>query len=187
MAMFEPAISKAFALEGGYNNISDDPGGPTNMGISLRYLRTLSEKFKGIAEGDVNGDGVIDIKDIKEMTRDQAAAIYRKEWWDRYRYGQLAPQELADKVFCTAINMGAAPANKIFQHALLACGVPNIVEDGVLGPVCIQAASRVNSRLGSGALLAAYRAAQWGYYRELIATHPQFKKFQNGWKARAYA
>lgn len=185
MANFDLAISKALQLEGGYVNDLADPGGATNFGVSLRWLATLVELKGPHEEGDLNGDGVIDINDVKAMTRDQAAALYKAEWWDKYRYGDITDQGVATKVFCTAINMGAPPANKLLQRCLIAHGCANLVDDGKLGPESMQALRYVCAKESPLAVLGTYRALQAEYYRTLVSHNPKLAKFLPGWLARA--
>ena len=189
MANFDIAMPKAFALEGGYVDDPNDPGGATKFGVSLRWLVTLKgfDKLRGgHAEGDINGDGVIDIEDVRALDKQSAAQIYKDEWWDKYRYGDITDQNIATKVFCTALNMGAGPANRMLQQCLIAHGRP-IEADGQLGPATMQALRYVIAKDGPNTILVAYRALQAAYYRNLVSHNPKLGKFLNGWLARANA
>ena len=64
MRKFEDYLKVILKHEGLYSNHPKDPGSSTMMGISLRFL-----KMKGI---DINNDGDINIKDIKELTVEKA-------------------------------------------------------------------------------------------------------------------
>lgn len=57
---FLKAFDLTVGLEGSYSNDPSDPGGETKYGISKRYHPTL---------------------DIKNLTLEQAEAIYLKEYW----------------------------------------------------------------------------------------------------------
>lgn len=186
MANFDLAMSKASALEGGYVDDPNDPGGATNHGVSLRWLATLHDLKGGHQEGDLNGDGVIDIEDVRSMTPDEATALYKAQWWDKYRYGDITDQAIGTKVFCTAINMGAGPANRLLQRALRAHGCSNLIEDGQLGPATMQALRYVCAKESPLAVLSTYRALQAAYYEALISHNPKLAKFRNGWLNRAY-
>ncbi len=63
MSNFEKAVEKVLEHEGGYVDHKNDPGGATNYGISLRFVKQST----GI-DLDVDGDGDIDADDIKAMT-----------------------------------------------------------------------------------------------------------------------
>jgi Putative secretion activating protein len=83
--------------EGGYANHPNDPGGATNYGISLRWLR---------AEGlDINGDGLVDEGDILAVTPEIAAELFRKCFWDRAKLGWL-PLPVGIVMYDACVNMG---------------------------------------------------------------------------------
>ncbi len=86
---FMSAIPLVFSHEGGFVDNGNDSGGATNLGISLKLLSSLP-----IADGDVNGDGICDINDIKLMTKQWASFIYYK-----YFYKNLAAGNPADAIF----------------------------------------------------------------------------------------
>lgn len=116
MSRFDRAFDRAFAYvirhEGGYVYDKADPGGETKWGISKRSYP------------DVN---------IRELSLDQAKGIYRRDWWDRYRYGDIPDIRVAAKVFDLAVNLGPKRAHRVLQRALTLCGVPTTA-DGILGP-----------------------------------------------------
>lgn len=66
---FDKAIEFILRREGGYVNHPDDPGGETNFGISRR------------AHPDI---------DIKNLNRDGAKEIYKKDYWDKAGCESLA-------------------------------------------------------------------------------------------------
>jgi len=60
----------------------DDPGGATNHGVTIGTLQRL-----GL---DVNGDGIVDRKDVRALTADQATDLFkhmtRDEFVCRFRW-----------------------------------------------------------------------------------------------------
>jgi lysozyme family protein len=94
------------ALEGGYVNDPNDPGGETNMGISKRSYPSL---------------------DIPNLTFEQAANVYYIDYWLKGNCDTI-PAPLAFFHFDTCVNQGLLAANKILQQSVGA------VEDGVIGP-----------------------------------------------------
>jgi len=174
---FDAAIRYLLDHEGGYVDDPHDPGGATNYGISLRYL-----KGQGLAVGDFDDDGDIDIDDIRAMSKTDAEKIYRDQWWDKYQYGKLHDQRIATKVLDLAVNMGAHQAHKLLQRAVRSCGSP-VAEDGILGEKTFFA---VNGTDGA-CLLTALRSEAAGYYRTLVTEHGDFERFITGWLNRAYS
>jgi len=164
--------------EGGYSDHPADPGGPTNWGISLRFLRA-----QGADIGDVDGDGDIDAADVRHLPIDIAMQLYRREFWDRYRYSRL-PDLVAIKVFDLAVVMGPCPATRCLQRALRACGRSDIAEDGVIGPVTLQAAQTAPSQIAVRAALSSEAAC---HFKMLVAKRADLGAFLHGWLRRAYA
>lgn len=150
-------------------NHPDDPGGATNYGVSLRWLRKNNY--------DVNGDGDIDIVDVEVLNEDDAYKIYKEFWWKRYGYGEFFSHDIATKVFDLSINMGPTQAHKILQRACRATSEP-IAEDGVLGPVTLSTVNNIHPLV----LLPAIRSEAAGFYRSLGR-----EEFLKGWLNRAYA
>jgi len=119
--------------------------------------------------------------DIAGLTEDQAAAIYRRDWWDRFGLGAL-PAAVAVKVFDAGVNVGMSDAVTGLQRALRACGHA-VVEDGKLGRATVAAAAAVAGEI----LLPALREAMAGHYRLVAAHDPSISRFLTGWLARAYS
>ena len=110
---FSAAIKTVLKHEGGFVNDPDDPGGATNWGISLRFL-----KGQGLEVGDVDHDGDIDADDILKMSQSDAIAIYRQAFWVKNGYGSFPDHRVAAKTFDLCVNMGPRQAHKILQRAI---------------------------------------------------------------------
>jgi lysozyme family protein len=110
---FETAFDRLLGHEGSYVNDPNDPGGETNWGISKRSYPHVN---------------------IKALTRDGAAAIYREDFWDRIHADTL-PDSVAFQVFDFAVNSGVSTAIRYLQRAV------GVADDGYWGPVSQAAAS----------------------------------------------
>lgn len=135
--------------EGGLSNDPADPGGLTNFGISQR------------AYPDV---------DVRNLTRDGAIAIYRRDYWARIHGDQL-PAGVDLMVFDMAVNAGMASSAKVLQRCL------GVDADGVIGETeTLPAALAADA----GKLIATLRAAQLALYESL----PGWHEFGAGWGGR---
>jgi len=152
---FDEIIDIVLEHEGGYVNDPDDPGGETKYGISKKAYPD---------------------EDIKELTVERAKELYKRDYWDRYRTGDL-PDRLRHIYVDMCINMGGGRAIKILQEACNSKNSNKIDVDGGMGPMTIKAATSVEEfRL---------RAFRVLYYAELIMKKPNLAKFWVGWFRRS--
>lgn len=171
---FQACINAILEHEGGLSLDKRDPGGVTQWGISLRYLRSIGY--------DVNGDGKIDKEDIIGLPVKGAVGIYRKYWWDKYRYAAFKELMVVEKVFDLAVNMGGMAAHKLLQIAINRLGKsPPITVDGLLGGITFAAA---NSTDGVH-LRQELRECAEHKYIEILAVNPAMEWARKGWMNRA--
>ena len=164
MASFEPAVQLTLQHEGGFFH-NRKTGEIVNHGITLKLVRDT--RFKPAADEQY----------IRDLTGQEASAIYRRYFWDRYHIGEIGNQELANKVFDLTVNMGPA-ALKLLQEALHGLGGGGAI-DGILGPESI---GQINA-LDAGRLLAQYRERARQRYEE-IAQNPLLAGNLEGWLRR---
>lgn len=182
MADFNKAIPYILKNEGGFVDHPNDPGGATNMGISIRFLKDLPLEF-----ADIDGDGDVDRQDIENMTKEDAVQLYRVKFWDNQPYGKIIDDTIAAKVFDLAVNMGPSRAHTLLQAALNEAFDLNIPTTGKFGPITLQAVNAIKDGGEEQKLLTAYSEQAWGFYQRLIQNKPNLAVFRNGWKNRAYA
>lgn len=104
---FDAAFDRLMGHEGGYVNDPNDPGGETNWGISKRSYPNV---------------------DIKNLTRDQAKEIYRRDFWARIRADEMY-DGVAFQALDFAVNSGIDTAIRKLQSAV------RVADDGYWGPV----------------------------------------------------
>jgi lysozyme family protein len=146
--MFDTAVELILKHEGGWVQDENDPGGETNYGISKR------------AYPDLN---------IKELTRDDAKQIYRRDYWDAIRADEM-PEPVAVAVFDMAVNAGVRTAIRLLQR------VVRVTDDGIIGPVTLAA---VNSAEPHEIALR-YAAERISYYAALRG----WDRYGRGWTRR---
>lgn len=179
MSSFELAIPIILAHEGPFVDDPQDPGGATNFGISLRFLKGLTNRHKQlISVYDADQNGVIEQQDIRQLTRNAAINIYKTYWWDCYKYSEISDQKIATKIFDLAVNMGSKVAHICLQRALRSSIGVDFPEDGKLDSKIFHTINNAHPMV----LLAALRSEAAGYYRSL--KKPRFEK---GWLRRAYS
>lgn len=185
MSEITRAMPTVFLHEGLFVEDLRDPGGATNYGISLRFLKSAGDLDKdGWLDGDIDQDGDVDIADIKKMSQHAATKLYELHFWGRYGYGRIENQDVATKVFDLAINMGSTGAHRCIQRAVRAAIVGiSLDDDGVLGPRSLKAINVSHPFK----LLPALKSEAAGYYRSIRLKDANEKNFIKGWLNRAYS
>ncbi len=166
--------------EGGYVNDPDDPGGATKYGVTIGTMRRL-----GL---DINNDGRINTRDVRALSRAQAAEIFKKQYFEAPNIGML-PAPLQPSVYDMYVNAGSH-AVKILQRLLGEFGFPTAV-DGAIGPDTARVAELAYAA-ASDYLVDAYGIARRNYYYGLADARPKLRKFarrrdggKGGWITRA--
>lgn len=112
---FLTTINRVLGHEGGYVHDKNDPGGETNWGISKRSYPSVS---------------------IKTLTRNQAIAIYYRDFWLKAHCEELsdgAGYQLMD----SAVNSGISQSIRFMQRAV------GVADDGIYGPITLAAIRKV--------------------------------------------
>jgi lysozyme family protein len=170
----ESLIDAVIAREGGYVADPADRGGATCWGITERVAR--QQAYAGR---------------MCDLSKDDAAAIYRRLYWLRPKLDQVAVRApaLAGELFDTGVNMGPAVAIGFLQRALNALNrggsdYPDVAVDGAIGPKTLAALEGFLARRGSEEVLVrAVDALQGARYVELAEERPAAEAFVYGWLA----
>jgi lysozyme family protein len=150
---FETVVHMVLEHEGGYVNHPSDPGGETKYGISKR------------AYPDV---------DIAELTEDDAADIYKRDYWDRIK-GDDLPVGVACVVMDYAVNSGISRASKALQSV---CGIAN--GDGIIGPASLNSVWTTVKNTSEEDVITAVTEQRQGFIRALSI----YDTFGKGWERR---
>lgn len=158
MAIFN---EKIIGIEGSeYTNDPKDKGGETKFGISKRSYPKL---------------------DIKNLTREQAIEIYKRDFWNKNNLDAIHNQEIAEIFFYIIVHSGAETATSIVQKVLNACGF-NLKVDGKLGPLTLTA---INSISNVSWVIAEIRVALCAWYLKIVDKDKSQTKYFVGWIRRA--
>lgn len=120
---FSKCLEIVLRHEGGYVNHPSDPGGATNLGITLATFRRFVKP---------NGS----VEDLKKLTKEQAGTCYRRQYWDAI-HGSELPDGVDLATFDFAVNSGPSRAAKYLQ------AVVGVTQDGKIGPATVKAARQM--------------------------------------------
>ena len=131
---------------------------------------------------------------MRDLPRREAVAIYRRLYWLRPRFDQVALRSprLAAELFDSGANMGPAVAATFLQRALTALNrsgkdYPDLVPDGRIGDATLAALDAFMAVRGMSSaetvLLRALEALQGERYLRLAERRPANEAFLYGWLA----
>jgi uncharacterized protein (TIGR02594 family) len=160
-ASFDTVIPLVLRWEGGYVNDPDDPGGATNMGITIGTL----QRWRG---NPMTED------DVEALTENEARKIYREYYWNPIQGAQL-PAPAALMTFNAAVLHGPPRSSRFLQEALNRQGL-EVDVDGEIGPQTLGAVGKANLK----ELVHDYAAVQLAY----LQSRPHWGKYGRGWTNR---
>jgi len=142
--------------EGGFVDDPQDPGGATNLGITLNTLSIWLGQTASVEE-------------VKALTPSAVAPIYQALYW-HVAHGDDCPAGVDLMVFDEAVNQGPGRAVCTLQAAI------GVTSDGLFGPATQTALNGADPTTTINAIAAARNA----YYRSLA----NFPRFGHGWLNR---
>lgn len=155
-ANFDKCLEMVLKHEGGFVNHPKDPGGATNMGVTLATY----EQWVGRS---------VTIEEMKNLAFEDVAPIYKENYWDKVR-GDDLPSGVDWSVFDWAVNSGPGRAAKALQKIVM------VGQDGAIGPITLAA---VHNHDAKEVIEAMYHSRQRFY--ENLST---FETFGRGWTRR---
>ena len=153
---FDKCLEMILHHEGGYVNHPKDPGGETNLGVTKRVY----EEWGGQ-------------KNMKDLTVEDVAPIYKKNYWGRAKCDQL-PSGLDLAVFDWSVNSGVGRAVKKLQKMI------GTVADGGIGPNTLKTLEEYIRHHGLETTIENYKDIRQVFYRSLST----FNTFGKGWTRR---
>ena len=151
--------------EGNFVNDPLDKGGATNKGVTIAVWK---------AQGyDKDGDGDIDVADLKLITAEDATMIMKKNYWDRWKADQIKNQAIANTLVDWVWGSGAWGI-KIPQRIL------GVKDDGIVGIKTLEALNKQNPK----EFLEKLYLARFNFLDGIVASNPSQKRFIKGWKNR---
>jgi len=181
MVSYDLAFAYMQKNEGGLVDNPQDPGGITNFGLSLRFLKSLP--LSDLQKYGINYPPNAD--DIRSLTIDKVKPLYHDFFWSEARFAELSNQDLANYLFDASVNLGISPAIKALQRALwsaLQCK-DTLKDDGILGDITLNMLK--DHYTISYRILSALRSERASEYR-VINAQDNKPEFLAGWLDRAY-
>lgn len=175
MSFFDDEFNRVVLIEGGYSDHPSDSGGKTKYGIR-----------EDVARANGYTGPMID------MPLETAKRIYKNQYWDLLRLDEVSQvsRAVAHELFDSGVNCGIGRAARWLQSALenlnrRATDFPDVVVDGVIGPMSIFALRRFFDLRGANAervMLRALNSQQGCHYLAISdGTTDKNEDFTFGW------
>ncbi|KAA0020737.1 secretion activator protein [Salinicola corii] len=158
---FDVAFDRVIGHEGGYTDVRADRGNWTSGTVGVGELKGTKWGISAMSYPEL---------DIRNLTRDDAKAVYKRDFWDKASDNGQFDGAIAYQMFDAGINHGLKTAIKLLQRAA------GVKDDGLYGPVT---RSAVNSAWLDD-LLKRFLAARLRYMTDIGA----FTTFGRGWSRR---
>lgn len=153
------------SFEGGFVNDPDDAGGATNKGVTI-----FTWKKQGY---DKDGDGDIDVNDLKLISDKDALKILKENYWNKWKADEIKSQSLANSLVDWVWGSGSWGI-KLPQQLL------GVVVDGVVGPKTLEALNSQDPKVFFEKLYNRRKK----YLEDICVSRPQNQKFLKGWLRR---
>jgi lysozyme family protein len=166
MAKFENFVDRLLVLEGGFAILKNDKGGATKYGVTLQTWKEFGH--------DKDGDGDIDVEDIKLLTPEDAKSIAKKIFWDYFKADQISNQTIAEFICDWGYNSGRTTIAKKVQTLL------GLKADGIFGA---QTIGRINS-INQAEFFNLLKLSRLDFVRKIVERDPTQERFYKGWVNR---
>ena len=154
--------------EGNFVNDLLDKGGATNKGVTIAVWK---------AQGyDKDGDGDIDVADLKLITAEDATKILKSNYWNRWFADQIQSQAVVNTLVDWVWGSGAWGI-KIPQRIL------GLKEDGIVGYITLNAINKAIKEDKEGFLKKLYDA-RYKFLKDITVKNPKLSVFLKGWNNR---
>lgn len=170
-------ISSVVAVEGGYVNHKNDPGGATNHGMTEKVAR--ANGYHG---------------DMRKLPKEFAVSVYHQDYIVKPGFEPfltISPA-VAEELVDSGVNAGPAKPSRWLQTSLNAFSqqgraYPQIAVDGQVGTATVAAYRNLQKSRGKveacKLIIKSLDAQQGAYYVSIATSNPKLQSFTAGWFA----
>ena len=165
MADVKLLTPKILKWEGGFVNDPTDHGGATNKGVTIATWKKCGY--------DKDGDGDIDVDDIRLLTVNDATLVLKKYYWDRWKADWIVNQSVADILVDWV--WGSGKWGIIIPQRIL-----YLKEDGIVGNNTLNAVNNVEPAKFHQQI----KQAREKFLQDIVARDKSQSRFIQGWLNR---
>lgn len=165
MAKLENLWPFILSWEGGFADVPGDRGGATKYGVTIATWK---------AQGyDKDGDGDIDVQDLKLITKEDAMRICRLNFWNKWKADEIKDQSIANILVDWV--WGSGKHGIVIPQQML-----GVKADGIVGPKTIAALNSKDARTFFNQIWQRRKK----FLNDICVNRPTNYKFLKGWMNR---
>lgn len=169
---YQYCIEQVLISEGGYTNDPQDPGGPTNWGITIHDVQSYLNPHATAA-------------DVKALTKAQAIQIYKDKYWNAVG-GDNLPSGVDYCVFDYGVNSGVSRALKVYHDIHTKEYMSDATSADTINEICDERMSFLRglstfSRFGKGwtSRVTSVRAKSLQLAQVPVSSHPDLNSMND--------
>ena len=172
-AIFDRVFNRTLGEEGGYEDRANRIDTPTNMGFQQTTLDNFKSAHPDLAQGYP--------ENVKDLTYDQGRQIARKDYFDKYRIGEIQHQPLQETMFDSFFNHSPQAPAYWAQKAINQNTNMHVDEDGIFGSQTIGALNNLSPSEIANVNNAILDQRQLDYEQQkLINQNPNYNNYTVG-------
>ena len=172
-AIFDRVFNRTLQEEGGYEDRATHIDTPTNMGFQQSSLDRFKSAHPDLAQGYPDN--------IRYLTYEQGKQIARKDYFDKYRIGEIQSQPLQETMFDSFFNHSPQAPAYWAQRAINQNTDMHVDEDGIFGSQTIRALNNLSPEDINRVNNAIIDMRQADYERERKTnTNPNYGNYTTG-------
>jgi lysozyme family protein len=166
MANFNLSVQYVLENEGGYVDIPEDRGGPTNFGITIPTLSAFRRESVGP-------------DDIKNLKREEAINIFYHNYYAPLKLSYIEQNNIVTAILDVAVNCGLSNARIFVEKTLISL----LYETG--SEWMDETYKKSLNEVSQEQFIDRFEIFLMAHYNNLVLIHPSDAKFLKGWSRRA--
>ncbi|MBQ7633481.1 MAG: hypothetical protein IJS88_05150 [Alphaproteobacteria bacterium] len=176
-AIFDRVFNRTMQEEGGYEDRATHIDTPTNMGFQQATLDRFKSAHPDLAQGYPTN--------VRDLTYEQGKQIARKDYFDKYRIGEIQSQPLQETMFDSFFNHSLEGPATWAQKAINQNTNTRVKEDGIFGSETIGALNNLSPTEIDNVNNAIINMRQSDYERERDKNqNPNYRSYTTGLPGR---
>jgi lysozyme family protein len=175
-ASIKPALVITFGNEGGLQCDRNDPGN--------WYSGKVGKGRQGCTKFGIATNSYPNV-DIRNLTIQQAAKIYERDYWNPNRLGEFERQEIANEIFDTSVNCGVKTGGNMVIKLVNIFGPAHYPLNGGVNAEQVE---WINQHTKKGSdyrmFLKALNVLQGQRYLNIMETNPRMLRYGTSWFSR---